>query len=364
MKVAILCDSPDEQWPSMDLVGAMLADQLGALGIAHQVFAPPIPRRTGRSPVDRLLFRFGTYPRLVRSLAGQFDIFHIVDHSYSQLIHHLPPQRVVVTCHDLDTFRSVLEPKRVVRGPAFRWMTQRILSGFQKAAFVTCDSETTMQEVRKFDLLPASRMSVVRLGVHPSCSARPDESADSEAARMLNGFGGPLLLHVGSTQARKRIDVLLRVLQAVRKRDNDARLIRVGGPLTPEYRALAIELGVLDHVMELPFLSREVLAAVYRRATLVLQPSEAEGFGLPIVEAMACGSRVIASDLPVLREAGGSAVYYCPVGDVDLWTSAVLDKLSPATDQERKATSKQASQFSWIKFAETVLEVYNKVLNA
>jgi glycosyltransferase involved in cell wall biosynthesis len=364
MKVAILCDSPDEQWPSMDLVGAMLADQLRVLGVPHQVFAPPIPRRTGRSPVDRLLFRFGTYPRLVRSLADEFDIFHIVDHSYSQLIHHLPPKRVVVTCHDLDTFRSVLEPQRVVRGPAFQWMTQRILSGFRKAAFVTCDSETTMQEVRKFDLLPANRLGVVRLGVHPSCSAAPDERADREAARLLNGVGGPLLLHVGSTQARKRIDVLLRVLQAVRKQDHDARLIRVGGPLTPEYRALAVELGVLDFVMELPFITREVLAAVYRRATVVLQPSEAEGFGLPIVEAMACGSRVIASDLPVLREAGGSAVNYCAVGDVALWTSAVLDNLSPPNGQDRKANAQQASRFSWIKFAETSTEVYNKVLNA
>jgi glycosyltransferase involved in cell wall biosynthesis len=280
------------------------------------------------------------------------------------LIHHLPPQRVVVTCHDLDTFRSVLQPDRVVRGPAFRWMTQRILSGFRKAAFVTCDSETTLREVREFDLLQADRLSVIPLGVHPSCSPAADEDADREASRLLSGVSGPMLLHVGSTQERKRIDVLLRVFQAVKKQNHGASLIRVGGPLTSEYRALASHLGVFDSVVELPFLSRDVLAAVYRKASVVLQPSEAEGFGLPVVEAMACGSPVIASDLPVLREAGGSAAKYCPVGNVTLWASAVLDNLALPAEEQKIASLRQASQFSWIVFAERLAEVYNNLLNA
>lgn len=364
MRVAILCDSPDEKWHSMDLVGLMLAEQLSALGIGHEVFAPPIPRRTGNFSADRLLFRFGVYPRLVRDLRNRFDIFHIVDHSYSQLAHELPWDRVVVTCHDLDTFRSVLEPERVPRGLAFRWMTRRVLSGFQRAAFAGCDSETTFAEIRKFDLLPASRLSVIPLGVHPSCSPLPNELADSECARLLGGFTGPAILHVGSTLPRKRIDILLRTFAAVRERRPELKLIRVGGPLTEEQRKIAHELNLNGSLIELPFLSREVLAAVYRRASLVLQPSEAEGFGLPVVEAMACGTPVIASDLAVLREVGGDAAVYCPVGDVEIWSSLTTGMLNSPSGAFCDAALAQASRFSWKIFAQRMGEVYNKMLNA
>ena len=66
----------------------------------------------------------------------------------------------------------------------------------------------------------------------------------------------------------------------------------------------------------LPFLDRATLAAVYRRSALVLLPSEREGFGLPVLEALACGTPVVASDIDALREVGGDAVRYCPAEDV------------------------------------------------
>ena len=72
----------------------------------------------------------------------------------------------------------------------------------------------------------------------------------------------------------------------------------------------------------MPFLEPAVLAALYRRAALVLMPSEAEGFGLPLVEAMACATPVIASDIPVLREVGAEAAVYCAVADVPAWSAA------------------------------------------
>jgi glycosyltransferase involved in cell wall biosynthesis len=361
MKVALLCDSPDEQWPSMDLVGQMHAAQLTAQGVPFEAFAPPIRRRTPSFSLDRLLFRFGDYPAMVRRL--QFDVFHVVDHSYSQLLHVLPPGRTVVTCHDIDTFRSVLEPRRDPRGPAFRLMTSRILSGFRKAAHVACDSIATYDEIRKFDLLPVARLSVVPLGVHPSCSPDPDEAADRAATELLNGFTGPALLHVGSTIARKRIDLLLRIFAAVHAQRPDIRFIRVGGPLTQPQRELAQELGLDGLIRELPFLDRPVLAAIYRRSCLVLQPSDAEGFGLPVAEAMACGTPVIASDLPVLREVGGPAAVYCPPGNESIWTSEVLQLLTSSLHPLRAASLLQASHFSWVDYTKKMSDVYNGLLN-
>src|SRR6185437_5960576 len=111
-------------------------------------------------------------------------------------------------------------------------------------------------------------------------------AADAEAERLVGRFdpdAPPDLLHVGSNISRKRIDVLLATFAAVRGVLPGSRLIKVGGALTADQERRARELDVADAVRVLPFLCRATLAAVYRRAALVLQPSEAEGFGLPAV---------------------------------------------------------------------------------
>ena len=158
----------------------------------------------------------------------------------------------------------------------------------------------------------AGRTSVVLNGPHPSCTPAAEPAADVEAARLLGPAGRTTeLLHVGSTIARKRIDVLLRVIAAVRRERKDVRLMRVGGPFTAEQRALVARARPRRVIVVLPFLDRSTLAAVYRRSALVLLPSEREGFGLPVLEALACGTPVVASDIEALREVGGDAATYC-----------------------------------------------------
>ncbi len=90
--------------------------------------------------LDRLANRFFDYPRHLRDLRSNVDLFHIVDHSYSQLVHSLPAERTVVTCHDLDTFRCLLDPACEKRPGWFRAMTARILKGFTQAAHVITGS--------------------------------------------------------------------------------------------------------------------------------------------------------------------------------------------------------------------------------
>ena len=99
-----------------------------------------------------------------------------------------------------------------------------------------------------------------------------------------------------------------------------------GGALTPAQREQVARLGIGDALLQPPKLDRATLAGLYRRAQAVLVPSEAEGFGLPVIEALACGAPVIASALPVLREVGDTACLYCPVGDVTGWAET-LDAL-------------------------------------
>ncbi|MBV9957292.1 MAG: glycosyltransferase family 4 protein, partial [Acidobacteria bacterium] len=348
-RVAVICDLPEENWHSMDLVAEMLLKHLRAEhaeSVSAEGIRPHLKRRLGFWPrpsavahnADRLFNRFWDYPRLLRRERERFDLFHLVDHSYAQLVRELPAERTIVTCHDLDTFRCVLEPEREPRGRWFVAMTERILDGLRRAARVTCDSVATRDELLKFELVPASRAVVIPNGVHPSCSPEPEAAADAEAVRLLGDESDAVvdLLHVGSTIPRKRLDVLLRVFAEVQKEFKGARLLRVGGAFTDEQSKLAERLGLSQAILVLPQLSRPVLAAVYRRAALVLQPSEREGFGLPVVEALACGAPVVASDLDVLREVGGEAAVYCPVADISAWSEALSALLHERRDEPER----------------------------
>jgi glycosyltransferase involved in cell wall biosynthesis len=251
-------------------------------------------------------------------------------------------------------------------------MTRHVLTGFCKAAAIVCDSEATRGGIRAHDLIPDCRLHVIPLGIPPEFAPEPVPQEDADAARLIgppnpDPAGPPDLLHVGSTIPRKRVDVLLGTLAGVRRVYPGARLIKVGGSLTAAQTRLAHDLGIADAIVVLPFLDRATLAAVYRRAALVLLPSEAEGFGLPLAEALACGVPILASDISVLREVGGTASVHAPVGDAAAWTDAALRLLAGrrCTDlwQARRAAGfARARQFHWSDHARQLTALYRSLL--
>lgn len=362
----------------MDRVATMLLAQLRrdyAGEVTATAICPPFVRRAtpfgAHGPagaalmVDRLLNRLWDYPRHVARLRAQHDVFHVIDHSYSQLVHRLPAERTVVTCHDLDTFRSVLYPHEERHSVAFRLMTRRILAGFRQAARVTCDTAAIRDEIVSFGLVAPDRLVVAPVGVGPTFASGPEANADRTAARLTGTPEGALeILHVGSTIPRKRIDLLLRVFAEVGRRIAPLHLVRVGGPFTPEQQRLARELGVDDRIVVLERIDEPTLAALYRRAAVVLLPSDREGFGLPLVEALACGTPVLASDIAVLRETGGDAADYCAPGDVAAWCRGLIALLEERRDHlERWAARRargaaQARRFTWQRFASQLAQIY------
>jgi glycosyltransferase involved in cell wall biosynthesis len=147
-------------------------------------------------------------------------------------------------------------------------------------------------------------------------------------------------------------------------------LIRVGGPFTAAQQAMVRDLQLGDAIVVLPMLDRATLASVYRRSALLMMPSEREGFGLPLLEAMACGTPVVASDVEAMREVGGLAASYCPVEDVEAWRSTIARLLherhaNRAQWTHRSETGiRRAAAFSWSRYASDVVAIYARMSDA
>lgn len=383
LRVAIIADFLEERWPSMDLIAETIFEQLKSRfknAIQPALIRPLLRKRLSRLGsqsrkllnADRAIGRFLDYPNLLRSLHSDFDLFHIIDHSYAHLVCYLPAGKTIVTCHDLDAFRCILTPSADPRPELFRAMTRRILRGLQSASRIICVSNTTREEVLRFALIPSERLTVIYNGVAPAFGTTRNQGAEAVAAQLL-GPADPErieLLHVGSTIPRKRIDILLRTFARVRERWSNCRLIQVGGELTHEQMLLASKLGVREVITVTPPLDREVVSAIYRRAALVMIPSDAEGFGLPMIEAMTCGTPVLASRIGALMEVGGAVAEYAPVANVDAWVKLANQLLAQRLGDpvgwaaRQKAGVKHAAEFSWDSSVRKLVDLYHNVAGA
>lgn len=350
---------------------------------------PSWPRRLTKSrgdsapkaarDIDRALGRHWDAVRQVRrSLRRErFDALHVIDHSYA---HVIPPRSwglpTVVTCYDLDAFRCLIDPAAEPRPWWFRALARRTLRGMRRADRVICASAATRDALANLGWT-VDRLRIAHLGVHPECSPDPCPDADARASRLigLDVANRPMLLHVGSNIPRKRIDILLGAFAAFRAIEPRAILIKVGGEFEPHQREWISALGLTigDAIRVLPKFDparaedRATLAAVYRQADLALMPSEAEGFGLPVAEALACGVPMLASDLPVLREVGGDACLYAKVGDIEGWSAAIRDFFARRGDRaqdrrlHRDARTRQAGRYSWRAHVEVLAGAYEEI---
>ncbi|MEO6392210.1 MAG: glycosyltransferase [Pyrinomonadaceae bacterium] len=353
----------------MDLVADTLVGGLKTNGLGLQVsrirptFRPRVKRIPGGGRLafnaDRLIHRMRDYPRYLRGRAQEFDLFHIADHSYAHLVHELPAVRAGVFCHDLDTFRCLLDPVADPRPFWFRRMTRRILTGMQKAAVVFYTTNTIRAQIENYGLIDSARLVQAPYGVAHEFT--PDES---EAPALPAAIAeGPFLLHVGSCIPRKRVDVLLEVMTQLRGEFPELRFFQVGGEFSESQLAQITQYSLNDVVIQLPRQDHQTIAALYRRAALVVMPSEAEGFGIPVIEGLACGAVVVASDIPVFREVGGDSLVYCPVGEVDAWSAGIREQLhQPETSPSLGSRLARAAEFTWANHARIIAAEYEKIL--
>lgn len=249
------------------------------------------------------------------------------------------------------------------------WHARRTIVGFvplwertvERASRFVCVSQTTADVLlgRYPEVRP--RVRVVCNGVDPDFSPGGDEDS-LQRTRRRYAEGRPFLLYLGTLEPRKNVETLVaaceRLWTARRMRPD---LVLAGG-LGWKTSALSRRVArspFRDKIHRIGYASREVARDLYRAAEAFVYPSLAEGFGLPVLEAMACGTPVVASDVAALREVGGEAVVYAPPRD----PAALAREIERALEDDiirqrlRAAGPPRAARFSWTAAAQATATV-------
>lgn len=226
-------------------------------------------------------------------------------------------------------------------------------------------SAQSRQDIHHHLGIPLDRISVTPIGVGPQF--RPIGPPQIKVVLDRHRIEPPYILSVGTLEPRKNLRRVLEMFARVRKVDNARhRLVLVGrrGWRHEPVVQMAARLHVEDHVQATGFIPDEDLPALYNGADVFVYPSLYEGFGLPPLEAMACGCPVVASNVSAVPEVVGSAGRLVDPYDVTAITEAVLEVLGNETLARslRAVGLERAAQFSWRRCAEQTLEAYRRAL--
>lgn len=254
---------------------------------------------------------------------------------------------LVVTVHDLIHFLfPALFPARL------RWPARVVLGGaVRRARVLVCDSEATKRDLVRMFPGAAVKARVVPLGVDPVFRMAPP-------AALTLGPEAPYVLFVGSVKPVKNLGGLLSAMELVQRRRPDVALVLVGRSFAPE----AVDVTLRSRLARLPRVvlrgpaDDTTLAALYRGAAVVVVPSLYEGFGLPALEAMACGAPVVTSSGGSLPEVAAGAGLVT-TGEPSALTDAITDILENpilAADLRAKGQAR-ALQFTWDETATATL---------
>lgn len=307
----------------------------------------------------RILWTLFCLPVALRS--RKVDLFH------GTANFELPPFapcRLVSTVHDL----IPLHFPELVSRKFYLLFRSLIGRAIRRSDRVITDSEYSRRDIlRRFPVAP-EKVVVVPLAPHPRFRPGQDRSADL-AVREKYGLGGRYLLFVGVFEPRKNIPFLVDAFSALRRGASGGagfQLALAGGP---GYRGEEIAKEVRGRNLEpdvrlLGYVPDEELPALYREADLLVVPSRYEGFGLPALEAMACGTPVLAADSSSLPEIVGPAGELFPLGEPEALAeriAALMESRDTLDAMGRKGRS-WASRFTWKETAARTLEVYREAL--
>jgi glycosyltransferase involved in cell wall biosynthesis len=262
----------------------------------------------------------------------------------------------VVTVHDMG-----LERLRDAHPLAKRVYTRPLVPRIaQRARLIITNSEYSKWEIVRYLGIPTARIRVTPLAA--SAEFQPVAEAVRRPILQEYGLDAPYLLYVGNLEPRKNLQRLLQAFTTLSSREQ--QLVIVGNQWYRGNDALsaAQRLGICDRVRFLGYVPRDHLPALYSGATAFVYPSLLEGFGMPVVEAMACGTPVITSDNSALKEIAGEAARLVDPLDVRSIRDALADVVEDArlrADLSERGVAR-AAQYSWQQTASLTLDAYRE----
>ncbi len=377
---------PDGQ-QSMQRFAAVMEKELALRGVEVEVIRPePFfgrlrPGATGFGKWLGYLDKFFVFPRRLKRRLREMRqgreravVVHICDHSNAFYTRYLQDVPHVVTCHDMLAVRSALG--EIPQNPT-RWSGRRlqqiILNGLHSSQNIACVSESTRRDLCRLVDQAATRCVVVEMGQNNTFAPVPIVHARARMLEMARQAGhapassARYVVHVGGEQWYKNRKGVVEMFCELRRSSDqgDLWLLMVGKPLSAELKALIDEAGLAERVVELRSVSHEDLCSIYSAAELLLFPSLQEGFGWPIIEAQACGCRVVTTARPPMNEVGGDAAACVEPEDIPASLDILLNVLYENESQREARIARgfaNAAKYATTRMIDIYLALYETAI--
>ncbi len=292
----------------------------------------------------------------VEWFSGPLDLFHSPNFI-------LPPTRqakTILTVHDLSFMRH---PQGAL--PSLRkWLNQVVPRSLARADHVLADSENTRQDLQELFQLPPEKITVIGAGVETRFQPIHDDLM-LETVRQRYHLPEKFILGLGTLEPRKNFTGLIQAFSQSPARETHHLVIAGGkGWLYDDIFAAVANSSFKAQIHLLGFVADEDLPALYTLADVLAYPSHYEGFGIPIIEAMACGTPVVCANNSSLPEVAGQAALQVIATDTPALAEALhrLTRDMPLRQRLIADGLRQAQKFTWPAAAERLLGVYQRII--
>jgi len=325
----------------------------------------PVQGGLKRLGLDAQAF-FASYP--LRAQLDKVDVYHVTTQTMATLLFFQRfPRPVVVTVLDIIPYLVRHDKNLNTSRHIVEYLFYRLaLAGLKRADALIAISEYTKRTLVEALRLPVEKIHVVYPAVDHERFC-PLEVPSWFWTKYRLDREARYVLYVGSDDPRKNLRTLVRAFALVKERYGDVKLLQVGAAHFVRERrsllALIAQLGLQEHVLFFDSVPDEDLPLFYNVAQVFVMPSLYEGFGLPALEAMACGTAVVCSNAASLPEIVGDAATLVPPDDAHVFAEAISLVLSDIALRAEKVTSglRRAAEFTWERTAQAAIEVYRQV---
>ena len=373
MRVAILRRAPQASF-SMDVYADSLIKGLKAVRPDWEILklSPLLKVASSRqsnwlSGGRKYYERYWRYPRKLKTVDA--DIFHVIDHSDGYLNYWLKSygKLNVVTCHDLI---NLIKPETFQGRSNFPLISMTAwklaIQGMRKSNHIIAVSSQTKKDTMEHLKIASQHITVVPNAVDTIFRQSSQDEIHLFRHQHKISQNTLCLLNVGSNNARKNILTALKALAILHGKGLPVLFWKVGADFNSEQKHFIKANDLESCITYLGQPDRETLVKIYNAADILLAPSLYEGFGLTVLEAMACGTAVVTANVTSIPEVAGDAAILTDPLAVDAMAEAIQRLYSHPLQREELVQKglERVKQFTWEKTAENVAHIYEQVTSS